>query len=55
MEEIYISHDQFWTWTLQPCLERVCNGWMDGWMDEWITEMRCARSIQEQMDGWMDY
>jgi hypothetical protein len=23
MEEIYTAHEQFWSWTLQPCLEKV--------------------------------
>jgi len=24
MEEIYNAHVKFWSWTLQPCLEKVC-------------------------------
>ena len=23
MEELYAVHDQFWSWTLWPCLEQV--------------------------------
>ncbi len=23
MEDVYNAHDQFWTWTLEPALEKV--------------------------------